>query len=351
MGVTIIDVAKEVGKSYQTVSRALNNHPKISEKTRRMIHDAANRLGYSPNLLARSMVEKKSVPVVGIMLTQPSGKIPNDDYLRYFSMTLPALTSRLNHYELEALFIPFIDEEQQIRRLKKLYTQGLLGGVISGILPNSNREFCAYLEESGIPHMILGHPECGNLHCAYASINHVDILSEYIRKKDFKRIYHVTRHNDGTLMFSRYPFRYNYHWLAPDSEVDAGELNSKEAFFVLMGNSIWKFSYAEMRSRTIETLKRTGQWQPWTEEDEDKLNFSPDGQSNKAPEMPFSFSAHTKEVQKYTNEMAKNDNLIKNHMAMYYEKTQDGSYWDKNIDLTIRTAEIRGGHANTVGLR
>lgn len=258
MAVTIIDIAKEVGKSYQTVSRALNNHPKISEKTRCMIYDAANRLGYSPNLLARSMVARKNVPVIGVMLVQSGGKNSTDDYFRYFSAMLPGLTFRLNEHELEVLFIPFVDEEQQVKRLKKLYSQGLLGGVISGIIPHSNREFDAYLEASKIPHMILGHLECSNLHCAYGSINCIGILDKYIQKKNFKRVYHVTTHNDGTLKYSRYPFRYNYHWLAPDIEVNDLEKNRKDVLFILMGVSIWEaLQKHSMRCRNvviIETL-------------------------------------------------------------------------------------------------
>lgn len=46
MAVTILDIAKATGKSYPTVSRALNDHPKISSGTRELIRAAADRLGY-----------------------------------------------------------------------------------------------------------------------------------------------------------------------------------------------------------------------------------------------------------------------------------------------------------------
>ncbi|NMA19425.1 MAG: LacI family transcriptional regulator [Lentisphaerae bacterium] len=49
MSVTILDIARATGKSYPTVSRALNGHPRISVRTREEICAAAERLGYRRN--------------------------------------------------------------------------------------------------------------------------------------------------------------------------------------------------------------------------------------------------------------------------------------------------------------
>ena len=56
--VTMAAVAKEAGVSQSTVSRVLNaasSGISISERTRRRVHDAAARLAYSPNPLARGL--------------------------------------------------------------------------------------------------------------------------------------------------------------------------------------------------------------------------------------------------------------------------------------------------------
>jgi len=58
--VTLKDIGKEVGVSATTVSRALNNKPDISYETKQKIKEAAERLGYSPNALARSLKAKKT---------------------------------------------------------------------------------------------------------------------------------------------------------------------------------------------------------------------------------------------------------------------------------------------------
>lgn len=54
--VTIKDVAKAAGVSPSTVSRALNNSPLISEKTRTHVRQVAEMLGYERNELARGLV-------------------------------------------------------------------------------------------------------------------------------------------------------------------------------------------------------------------------------------------------------------------------------------------------------
>ncbi|WP_165763727.1 LacI family DNA-binding transcriptional regulator [Halalkalibacter urbisdiaboli] len=63
MGVTIKDIAKQAGVSYSTVSKALRNSPLVKEPTKNKIHRIAEELGYQPNVVARSLVQKKSYTV------------------------------------------------------------------------------------------------------------------------------------------------------------------------------------------------------------------------------------------------------------------------------------------------
>lgn len=64
---TIHDIAKELNISASTVSRALNNHPRISLKTKEKIKQAAALLGYRPNTLASNLRNKKS-NTIGIVV-------------------------------------------------------------------------------------------------------------------------------------------------------------------------------------------------------------------------------------------------------------------------------------------
>ena len=55
---TVQDIANEVSISASTVSRALNNHPRISQKTKEIVWEAAKKLGYQPNIPAYMNADK-----------------------------------------------------------------------------------------------------------------------------------------------------------------------------------------------------------------------------------------------------------------------------------------------------
>jgi DNA-binding LacI/PurR family transcriptional regulator len=52
---SIRDVAAAAGVSYQTVSRVLNDSPRVNPDTRRQVLDTIERLGYRPNRAARAL--------------------------------------------------------------------------------------------------------------------------------------------------------------------------------------------------------------------------------------------------------------------------------------------------------
>ncbi|TDL31107.1 LacI family transcriptional regulator [Jeotgalibacillus sp. S-D1] len=75
---TIYDIAKKTGFSITTVSKALNNYTDVSEKTKKIILDAVEEIGYYPNSIARSLTTKKSwtlgvifVEDLGVGITHP----------------------------------------------------------------------------------------------------------------------------------------------------------------------------------------------------------------------------------------------------------------------------------------
>ena len=51
--ITIVDIAKMLSISVSTVSRALSDHPDISEETKNRVREVAHKFNYLPNLHAR----------------------------------------------------------------------------------------------------------------------------------------------------------------------------------------------------------------------------------------------------------------------------------------------------------
>lgn len=69
--VTIGDIAKLLGVSKSTVSRALKNHPDISAETIKSVKEVAKELKYIPNLMASSLRSGKS-NLIGLVIPQIS---------------------------------------------------------------------------------------------------------------------------------------------------------------------------------------------------------------------------------------------------------------------------------------
>jgi DNA-binding LacI/PurR family transcriptional regulator len=90
---TSVDVAREAGVSQSTVSRALAGDTRISEETRKKIRKTADRLGYTPNEIARSLQTNKT-NMVGLIMAD----ILNPFYpavLETYTQKLHAMGKRL----------------------------------------------------------------------------------------------------------------------------------------------------------------------------------------------------------------------------------------------------------------
>ncbi len=68
---TIVDVAREAGVSFKTVSRVLNGEPNVRPQTRLRVMAAINELGYTANPYARSLRASRS-RLVGVFFSNPS---------------------------------------------------------------------------------------------------------------------------------------------------------------------------------------------------------------------------------------------------------------------------------------
>ncbi|KAB7732910.1 substrate-binding domain-containing protein [Rudanella paleaurantiibacter] len=66
---TIIDIARQLGISKSTVSRALTAHPNVNEKTRQRVLELAEKLDYQRNQLAISLLTNQT-RTIGIMVPE-----------------------------------------------------------------------------------------------------------------------------------------------------------------------------------------------------------------------------------------------------------------------------------------
>lgn len=69
MPVTIRDVARKAGVSPITASRTFSGTHPVAEETRQKVLEAAQELGYTPDLLARALARKQS-PIIGVVVPE-----------------------------------------------------------------------------------------------------------------------------------------------------------------------------------------------------------------------------------------------------------------------------------------
>lgn len=92
--VTAQDVARSLGISISTVSRAFSQDVVIAETTRALVLKEAKRMGYTPNLLARGLITHRS-SIAGIVVAD----ITNP----FYPEVLASLTQRLHENDLQSM--------------------------------------------------------------------------------------------------------------------------------------------------------------------------------------------------------------------------------------------------------
>ncbi|SFG14400.1 LacI family DNA-binding transcriptional regulator [Oribacterium sp. WCC10] len=121
MATTLKDVAKEAGLAVETVSRVLNNRGYISEKTRKKVNDAMQKIGYRPNIVARTLSKGRSDAIAVIV---PHMVHP------YFSQML----SEIEQYAAEKQYQIFISNStgdlQKETSILELCENSLVAGVL-----------------------------------------------------------------------------------------------------------------------------------------------------------------------------------------------------------------------------
>jgi len=75
--ITIYDIAKHLNVSSSTVSRGLKDHPTISKKTKKLILDTAEKMGYRSNTFASNLRRQKT-NIIGVIVPRLNSSFMSD---------------------------------------------------------------------------------------------------------------------------------------------------------------------------------------------------------------------------------------------------------------------------------
>jgi LacI family transcriptional regulator len=145
--ITIIDIGKEAGVSYATVSRVINNKGNVNPESRERVLRAMTQLGYVANSQARSLAGGRSY-VVGLLVQDLgnaySGEIIRgiDEELAKAQYNLMLFTTHRRKVK-ESLFVTTL-------------TQGSADGLLL-ILPRNSEAYLESLRRRKFPYVLVDH--------------------------------------------------------------------------------------------------------------------------------------------------------------------------------------------------
>lgn len=155
---SLSDLARHLGLSSATVSRALAQHDAIALKTRERVAQAARDLGYVPNRAAQALASGRS-GFVGFLLPL-RGRGLADPFLGEF---VSGLTEGFAAKDVELLLSAVPRDGSELRHLENLVTSGRVDGIVlSRIELDDVRVAC--LRDRGVPfvaHGRIGPDEAG----------------------------------------------------------------------------------------------------------------------------------------------------------------------------------------------
>lgn len=171
--VTIKDIAKILGISVSTVSRALKNHPDISAETKKEVQALAKKLNYTPNVIALSLRNKKTF-LIGVIIPEITH--------HFFSSVISGVEEVANRNGYNVVI--FQSNEQYEREVS--ICQSILNSRIDGVLVSMSKttakvDHFKELQQAGIP-IVFFDRICG------------DIDSDRVVVDDFAGAYAAVKH-------------------------------------------------------------------------------------------------------------------------------------------------------------
>lgn len=149
--IRIKDIAEKAGISIGTVDRVLHNRGEVKEETRKKVMDIIDEMGYTPNLLAKSLASKKTHHFIAII---PDAS-DNNPYWRKPMDGILKGASEIKDYNatVETLFFNATDKISFNKACRKSLKVNPAGVVLDPVFKQESYEFTQQLDQQNIPYV------------------------------------------------------------------------------------------------------------------------------------------------------------------------------------------------------
>jgi LacI family transcriptional regulator, galactose operon repressor len=185
MPVTLADIAREVGVSKMTVSRAINNNALISPETRRRVLEVARRMNYQPNQYARALATNRSY-LIGVVVP--------DLMNLYFAEVARAIESIARPAGFQLLICSTDEDPTREVGEVEVLLQRTDGLIISSVLAPTDTGAYRKMIRDGA-RIVLVDRTMRNLSCPTVATNNVEvgrIATEHLISLGYARIGHLS---------------------------------------------------------------------------------------------------------------------------------------------------------------
>lgn len=153
--VTIADIAKELGVSTTTVSRAISGKGRIGKETVQRVQECIDKHKFKPNSIAKSLADSKTYNIGVAFPVDPD--FINTPFFQVCLLGLCEVAAAMN-YDVVVTTV----KETDINQLKRLVEYNKVDGVV--LTRNLDNDIAiTYLQESGIPFVLIGSGEEDNI--------------------------------------------------------------------------------------------------------------------------------------------------------------------------------------------
>lgn len=184
--ITIHDIAKALNISGSTVSRALNNNSRISDKTKKAVNDMAKKLGYQPNALA-SNLRTSCTKTIGVIIPRINR--------HFFSSAITGIEEYAREKGYNVIICQSNDAEEREADCIQTLFASRVDGVISSVAINTiNHEHYKTFTDRNIPLVFFDRivDELETCKVVVDDFKGGFLAAEHLISKGCKRIAHIS---------------------------------------------------------------------------------------------------------------------------------------------------------------
>lgn len=154
--INIVELARQLGLSVSTVSKALNGRADVSDATRQRVREAAEQCGFSPDPAGRRL-RRQSSETIGFVLSPPQSHFAHP----FFLDLLTGIDRGLEKTALQLVIVTARTVETELDSFRRLVEQQRVDAVMFGRTRRDDARI-RYLQERNVPFVTLGRSETGN---------------------------------------------------------------------------------------------------------------------------------------------------------------------------------------------